>query len=266
MTKIRTLIIDDEPLARERIQTLLKAEPDIEVIGQCANGAEAVKEIPTKKPDLLFLDIQMPGMNGFDVLRALSSETLPLVIFVTAFDQHALKAFEVHALDYLLKPFKQARFKETLERARKALAERTAAEASRGILALLGQNQLGATPPPQAQAQAQTERLARIPVRVGERVIFVKTSQIDYIESAGNYVVVHAGKENHVVRETMTALEQKLDPKQFLRISRSSLVNLDQIKELQPLFKGEYAVILHSGKQLTMTRGIREVQELLKFS
>jgi len=265
VNKIRTLIVDDEPLARERIHTLLNAEQDIEVVGECANGSQAVKEIPAKKPDLLFLDIQMPGMNGFEVLRALSSQNLPLVIFVTAFDQHALKAFDVHALDYLLKPFKQARFKETLERARKALADRAGAEASKSILALLGQRELSAVSP-QPQAPVQRERLARIPVRVGERVIFVKTSQIDYIESAGNYVVIHAGKENHVVRETMTLLEQKLDPKQFLRISRSSLVNLDQIKELQPLFKGEYAVILHSGKQLTMTRGIREVQELLKFS
>ncbi len=252
--KIRTLIVDDEPLARERIRSLLAHEPDMEVTGECADGTAAVAAIKEQAPDLVFLDVQMPGLGGFDVLRALNKEELPLVIFVTAYDQHALKAFEVHALDYLLKPFKQARFRETLQRARKALADQQAGAASKDLLALLG------------QARPERERLVRIPVRTGERVLFVKVEQIEYIESAGNYVVLHAGKENHVVRETLTALEEKLDPKQFLRISRSTLVNLDAIKELQPLFKGEHAVVLHNGKQLTMTRGLREVQELLKFS
>jgi two-component system LytT family response regulator len=251
---MKTLIIDDEPLARERVRSLLKEEPDIEIIGECANGEEALEAIKKHSPDLLFLDVQMPGLGGFEVLRALDQEQLPLVIFVTAYDQHALKAFEVHALDYLLKPFKPARFKATVQRARQAFAERQAGAASKNLLALLGQ-----VPPAR-------ERLVRIPVRVGERVILVKTDQIEYVESAGNYVVLHTGKENHVVRETLTALEEQLDPKQFLRISRSTLVNLDHIKELQPLFKGEHAVLLRNGKQLTMTRGIREVQEALKFS
>jgi two-component system, LytTR family, response regulator len=251
---IRALIVDDEPLARERIRALLANEPDIAVTGECINGAQAVAAIRDTKPDLVFLDVQMPGMGGFDVIRDLPKEQMPLVIFVTAYDQHALKAFEVHALDYLLKPFKQARFKETLQHAREALASRQAAENSQKLLALINRSQ----PAP--------EHLARIPVRNGDRVVFVKTDQVDYIESAGNYVVLHAGKENHVVRETLTALEEKLDPKQFLRISRSTLVNADRIKELQPLFKGEHAVLLHNGKQLTMTRGIREVQERLKFS
>ncbi len=253
MNKIRTLIVDDEPLARERIRTLLQSEPDIEVVGECANGEEAVTALKQQGPDLLFLDVQMPGMDGFEVLHSVEPERLPLVIFVTAYDQHALKAFEVHALDYLLKPFKQARFRQTVQRARQLLGNRDAAAASKNLLALLGQ-----TLPP--------EHLTRIPVRNGDRVVFVKTSQLDYIESAGNYVVLHSGKENHVVRETLTALEQKLDPKQFIRISRSALVNVEQIKELQPLFKGEYAVLLQNGKQLTMTRGLREVQEFLKFT
>ncbi len=253
MNKIRTLIVDDEPLARERIRTLLQAEPDIEVVGECANAEEAVTALKQQGPDLLFLDVQMPGMDGFEVLHSVEPERLPLVIFVTAYDQHALKAFEVHALDYLLKPFKQARFRQTVQRARQLLGNRDAAAASKNLLALLGQ-----TLPP--------EHLTRIPVRNGDRVVFVKTSQLDYIESAGNYVVLHSGKENHVVRETLTALEQKLDPKQFIRISRSALVNVEQIKELQPLFKGEYAVLLQNGKQLTMTRGLREVQEFLKFT
>jgi two-component system LytT family response regulator len=248
------LIVDDEPLARERIRTLLAPERDIEVVGECANGNDALAALKQKSPDLLFLDVQMPGMGGFEVLRALEPERMPLVIFVTAYDQHALKAFEVHALDYLLKPFKQARFRQTLQRARELLANREAAAASKSLLALLG------------QVQPAPEHLARIPVRNGDRVVFVRTTQIDYIEAAGKYVVLHAGKENHVVRETITALEQKLDPKKFLRVSRSTLVNVDQIKELQPLFKGEHAILLQNGKQVTMTRGVREVQEALKFA
>jgi two-component system LytT family response regulator len=251
---IRTLIIDDEPLARERIRSLLQAEQDIEIVAECASGPEAVAAIRKHSPDLIFLDVQMPGMSGFEVLRALDSEKLPLVIFVTAYDQHALKAFEVNALDYLLKPFKPVRFQGTLERARQTLANRQAGAVSKNLLELL------------AQAKPERERLARLAVRTGERVLFVKTEHIDYIEAAGNYVVVHAGKENHVVRDTLTALEEKLDPRQFLRISRSTVVNIDQIKELQPLFKGEHVVILHNGKQLPMTRGLREVQAALKFA
>lgn len=252
--KTRALIVDDEPLARERIRSLLKAETDFEIAGECANGQEAVTAVRDLRPDLMFLDIQMPGLDGFGVLRALNKDWMPLVIFVTAYDQHALKAFEVHALDYLLKPFKQSRFKETVQRARESLAQRGPGVPSQELLRLL------------EQVRPQPEFLTRIPIRNGERVVLVKAAQVEYIEAAGNYVVLHAGKENHVLRETLTALESKLNPKQFLRISRSILVNLDQIKELQPLFKGEHAVLLHNGKQLTMTRGIREVQDLLRFA
>ena len=251
---IRVIIVDDEPLARERVRSLLVEEPDVELVTECANGQEAVQAIREEQPDLVFLDVQMPGMDGFEVLSSLSKGRLPLVIFVTAYDQHALKAFDVHALDYLLKPFKQTRFKETLQRARETLNNQQAGAVSKNLIALLG------------QAKPEKDHLGRIPVKTGERVIFVKTAAIEYIESAGNYVVLHAGKENHVVRETLTALEEKLDPKKFLRISRSTLVNVEQIKELQPLFKGEHVVVLHNGKQLSMTRGIREVQEALKFS
>lgn len=255
--KIRVLIVDDEPLARERIRTLLAAEADLDLIGECASGPEAVKQIRQLAPDLVFLDIQMPGMDGFEVLRALGSERLPLVIFATAYDQHAIRAFEVHALDYLLKPFKQVRLKETLQRAREAIAARDTSAATRKLMEMLSGSQ-----PPSKLA----EHLSRISVRTGERVVLVRVEQVDYIESAGNYVLLHVGKESHVLRETLTSLEEQLNPKQFLRISRSILVNVDQIKELQPLFKGDHAVLLHNGKQLTMTRGIREVQELLRFS
>lgn len=252
--KIRTLIIDDEPLARERIRSLLSEEADFEILAECGDGPTAVAAIRQHEPDLIFLDVQMPGMNGFEVLGELRNARMPLVIFVTAYDQHALKAFEVHALDYLLKPFKQGRFKETVQRARQTLTNRQAEEVSRNLLELI------------SQAKPRPEHLTRIAIKNNDRVLFVKVELIEYMESAGNYVVLHAGKENHVLRETLTALEEKLDPKQFLRISRSTLVNVNAIRELQPLFKSEHAVLLHNGKQLTMTRGIREVQEFLKFS
>jgi two-component system LytT family response regulator len=252
--KISALIVDDEPLARERIRSLLQEEPDIEIAGECENGIEAVAALKKHMPDLLFLDVQMPGLDGFGVLQALGDLRLPQVVFVTAYDKHALRAFEVHALDYLLKPFKPARLRQTLQRARDNLLARGPAVTAKDLLALLGQSES----PPDYQT--------RIPVRDGEKVFFVKAGNVGYVESAGNYVVLHAGKENHVLRETLTALEAKLDPKQFIRISRSALVNVEHIKALQPLFKGEYAVLLQDGKQLTMTRGFREVQELLKFS
>jgi two-component system LytT family response regulator len=254
--KIRTLIVDDEPLARERIRSLLKGETDFEIVAECTNGTEAVAAVKEHHPDLVFLDIQMPGMNGFEALHAIGKDLMPVVIFVTAYDQHALKAFEVHALDYLLKPFKVARFQEALKRARANLAARQSQGLPKGLLEFL--ERASAEPPAR-------EFLARIAVKTGDRTFFVRTPQIEYIEAAGNYLVLHAGKENHVVRETLTALEEKLDPKKFIRINRSTLVNVEQIKELQPLFKGEHVVILHNGKQLTLTRGIRELEELLRF-
>jgi len=254
--KIRAIIVDDEPLARERIRTLLQAEKDVTLLVEAAKGEQGAAAIREHKPDLVFLDIQMPGMDGFEMLRSLGAGPLPLVIFVTAYDQHALKAFEVHALDYLLKPFKQTRFRETIQRVRQILESRQSADVSSRLAALL------AAPP----AEPVPERLTRIPIRNGDRTTFVKTSQIDYAESAGNYVVLHVGKENHVVRETLTALEEKLDPRKFARVNRSTLVNLEQNKEIQPLFKVEHAVLLHNGKQLSLTRGVRELEDLLRFS
>jgi two-component system, LytTR family, response regulator len=252
--KIRALIVDDEPLARERVRSLLRDEEDVEIVGECGDGPAAVAAVKNHAPDILFLDVQMPGMDGFGVVRELEKDRMPMVIFVTAYDQHALKAFEVHALDYLLKPFKPARFKETLERVRKAIARREAGSIPKGLLELL------------EQAKPAREFLGRLAVKTGERTVFVRAAQVDYFESAGNYVVLHTGKENHIVRETLTALEEKLDPKKFVRINRSTIVNVEQIKELQPLFKGDYVIVLHNGKQLSLTRGVRELEELLKFS
>ena len=253
--KIRALIVDDEPLARQRIRLLLGEEPDIELLGECASGPEALAAIQREPPDLLFLDVQMPEMDGFALLSALPSAQIPAVIFVTAYDQHAVKAFEVKALDYLLKPFKPARFKETVQRARERLASRLKdGPAVEALLDLLGRR------------SESTSYLTRLSVKTQDKIVFLKTEQIDCIESAGNYVAVQVGKETHILRETLNSLEASLDPEQFLRISRSALVNLDRIKELQPHFHGEHVVVLLNGKRLTMTRGLREVEKVLKFS
>lgn len=251
---MRTLLVDDEPLARQRLRLLLAEEPDVEIIGECANGTEAIAAIEKEAPDLVFLDVQMPGADGFEVLRGLAPEKMPVVIFVTAFDQHAVRAFEAQALDYLLKPFKPSRLTETVARARQHLQNRQAGEAARGILELLGKR-------PQGPAY-----LTRLAIRDTERTIFLKTADIDSIEAAGKYVVVHVGKESHLLREALSTLETQLDPEKFLRISRSALVNLDRIKELQPMFKGEHVIVLQNGRHLPMTLGLREVEKALKFS
>jgi two-component system, LytTR family, response regulator len=251
--KLKAILVDDEPLARERIRTLLAAEPDVELLAECTNGPEAVDAIRRQPPDVLFLDIQMPEMDGFEVLRALGAP-LPLVIFVTAFDEHAVRAFEAQALDYLLKPFKPARFRAALTRAREQLAHRQPDEITRQLLTLLESR---GTP---------THYLTRISVRDRDRVRFVKTSDIDWLEASGNYVILHTGKENHVLRETLTALEAQLSPREFVRLSRSALVNLDRVQHVEPMFNDEHVVVLTTGARLPLTRGVRELQDRLKFS
>lgn len=250
---LQVLIVDDEPLARQRVRLLLGEEPDVRVLGECADGFEAVDEIQVAKPDLLFLDVQMPDMDGFEVLRRVPEALLPVVIFTTAYDQHALRAFEVSAVDYLLKPFKPARFKEAVQRARDLIANRNAGAAARGLLALLGQT---------SRPAGQLRRLA---VKAPGRVTFVELDQIQAIEAAGKYAVVNLGKECHALRESMGSLEAQLPPRQFLRISRSVIVNIDHIRELQPMFKGENRVVLKSGKSYPTTRPMRELQQLLEF-
>ena len=249
---IRALIVDDEPLARERIRILLRDEPDVEILGECANGAEAAAQIEKHNPDLLFLDVQMPEMDGFEVLQNVTAEKLPTVIFITAFDQHAVRAFDAHALDYLLKPFKPARFKEAVQRARGHIANKRAGTTARGLLELLAE-------------RSASIQLARIAVKTGEKVLFIAVSDIDSIESAGNYVVVHVGKDEHVLRDTLTNLEAKLPAKTFLRVSRSAIVNLDRVKELQPMFRGESVVVLKNGRAIPTTHSLREIQEKLEI-
>jgi two-component system LytT family response regulator len=248
----QAIIVDDESPARRRVRDLLAQEPDIAVAAECSSGREAIGAITVHRPDLLFLDIQMPGVNGFEVLRALPSKGLPAVIFTTAYDQHALEAFEVHALDYLLKPFKAARFKAALQRAREHLQKRNGGDTDARILTLL------------ERFQPRRTHTTRFVVKTATRVVIVKADEIDWIESASNYALLHVGDKTHVLRETMRSLEEQLSPEQFVRVSRSTIVNIGRIKELQPMMKGEYVVILGNGKQLTMTRGIRGLQQALQ--
>jgi two-component system LytT family response regulator len=239
---IRTCIVDDEPLARERIRVLLAGEPDVEIVGESGGGPAAVEVIRAVRPDLLFLDVQMPGPDGFGVLEALGAAVPRAVIFVTAYDQYALQAFEVHALDYLLKPFSSRRFHRALERARTELLQRGGGGVDERILSLLEQIR-------------HPRRPERLVIRSAGRVSFLRVDEIDWVEAEGNYVRLHAGAASHLLRETMKGIEAKLDPDRFIRIHRSTIVNTDRIKELQPLFHGEYAVILRDGTRLTASRG-----------
>ena len=245
---IRVLVVDDEPLAREKIRGMAADDPDLRVVGECTNGAEAIEAVQTLKPDLLLLDVQMPEVGGFAVLDALRSNGghLPPVIFITAYDHYAVRAFEVHALDYLLKPFDRERFAAAMERAKKQLRRDPDNGIDARILALLEQIK---------EPQRYSERLV---VKTGGRVFFLNTDEIDWIEAEGNYVSIHTGAKGYLLRETISSLETQLDPREFVRIHRSAIVRLDRIKELQPWSHGEYHVILHDGTQLTLSRSYRE--------
>lgn len=247
--KLRALIVDDEPLARERLRTLLKADPEVEIAAECADGRKAIAAIHKHAPDLVFLDVQMPEVDGFAVIEAVGPARMPAVIFVTAYDKYALRAFEVHALDYLLKPFDRERFTRALERAKTRLQHDAAGrsgELGPRLLALLEALKAGARP------------VERLVIKSGGRVIFLRAEEIDWIEAAGNYVRLHAGREAHLLRETMSALEARLDAGRFRRIHRSTMVQLDRIKEMQPDFHGDYQVLLRDGTRLTLSRTYRE--------
>src|SRR5215213_65783 len=252
--KIRTLIVDDEPLARRNLRLLLEKDPQIEILEECPNGREAVKAINTLSPDLIFLDIQMPAMDGFDVLERVGPDHIHAIIFVTAFDQYALKAFDVHALDYLLKPFDDERFAHALERAKSQIQAREINQLSKQLLALLEereQERKGSRP--------NENYLTRLMIKVSGRVVLLKVDEIDFIEADGNYAKLHVGRKAHLLREKMHDLEGRLDPATFVRIHRSVIVNLDRIKEMQPHFNGDYIVVLADGRQLRLSRTRRDV-------
>jgi two-component system, LytTR family, response regulator len=225
--KIRVLIVDDEPAARRGIRYLLQNEPDAEVIGDCGSGFEAVRTIESERPDLVFLDVRMPELDGFGVLEALRVEP-PAVIFVTAFDDHAVAAFEVAAFDYLTKPVGEVRFQKAFERARARLQER--------------------------KALPRNRPLERVVVRVGERIEIVRVETIDWIEAAGDYCCLHAGKRTHVLSESLGSLEARLDPRQFLRIHRGKILNMERVRQMSRLFHGEHVFVLEDGTRLTSGR------------
>ena len=258
MTKMRVVIVDDEPLARSRIRRLLAAERDAEIVAECTNGREAIEAVREHKPDLLILDVQMPELDGFDVLGALDPAQVPAVIFVTAYDQYAVQAFEVHALDYLLKPFDAERFHKAVERARAQVAGVTGDGSSGRLMQLLEQLTAEQRELEQIISRRADKYLDRMMIKSGGRVFFVKVEEIDWIEAAGNYVRLHVARDSFLLRETMNSVESKLDPDHFLRIHRSTIVNLDRIREMQPWFSGEYVVIMKDGTQLKLSRGYRD--------
>ena len=247
---IRALIVDDEPLARERVRTFLLKEPDIEIAAECADGAEAVSAIERLKPQLVFLDVQMPRLNGFEVLEAVDPQEMPVVIFTTAHDAHAIRAFEVSAVDYLLKPFKEARFRASVEKARSFLRSATPRGVDTALSALLAQARGSSAGP-------------RIAVKSPDRILFLRPQEVDYIEAAGNYLVLHVATERHIIRETMTSMESRLG-NGFMRVNRSAIVNLNRVREVQPLAAGEYCVVLKTGAKLDMTCSLRDLQTRLE--
>ncbi len=241
----RALIVDNEPLARKRIRRMLSGEPDMTVVGECTDGLSAVSAINELSPDLVFLDVQMPEMNGLEVVRAVGPGRLPALVFVTAYDAYALQAFEAEALDYLLKPFDPTRFRETLQRVRRRLSEQGSDKISEQIRQLA------------SRFDAPPKYLQRLVVKTEDRVLLLSVAEVDWLEAAGNYVCVHIGKQNHIVRESLGNLETSLDPEHFARIHRSTVVNLDRIRELRQHWHGDYKLILQSGQVLALSRRYR---------
>jgi two-component system, LytTR family, response regulator len=251
MPNYRVLIVDDEPISRRRLRRLLALEAECELMGECENGMEAVHLLEREKIDIVFLDVQMPEMDGFEVVHAIS-RAHPLIIFTSAYDEYALKAFEVHAFDYLLKPFDRRRFRESVQRARAQLTQ------SKPPVSTIADDRILTLFENLASARNAPDRIA---IRNNGRVIFLKLNEIDWIEAADNYVCLHCGRDTHILRETMSELEARLDPARFIRVHRSAIVNLDCIRELQPWFRGDYKVMLNNGTELTLTKNHREKLE-----
>lgn len=253
---LRVVIVDDEELARRGIRRRLERAGDVEIVAECASGREAVKTVRRAQPDLVFLDVQMPGMNGFEVIEAVGLGSFPRVVFVTAHDTFAVRAFEVHAVDYLLKPIDDERFDAALARAREAIALHRDGDLGRRLSSLL--RQVEAAGPERIAAYPE-----RLVVRSAGRVIFVPVMEIDWVEAAGDYVRLHVGKKAWLLRETTAALEGKLDPGRFARIHRSAIVNIERIREMRSYDNGEYLVLLHDGTELKLSRGYRQALQQL---
>lgn len=243
---LRVLIVDDESLARTMVHKMLLDQPGIEVVGECENGLEAISAIRTYRPDIVFLDVQMPEIDGFAVLKAIEPEHLPHIIFVTAYDRYAVRAFEVYALDYILKPFDRERFEQALERARLQISSNKSTDLNERVLALLSKD------------KARPQYLERLIIKAEGRIFFLKTGEIEWIEAEGNYVTLHVGKKKYLFHEAISALETQLDPKEFQRIQRSAIVNIDFIRELEPWFRGDYRIILHDGTELKLSHRYKD--------
>jgi two-component system LytT family response regulator len=250
--RIRTLIVDDEPLARALLRSFLADDAEMEVIGECGDGYTAIEMIESAAPDMVFLDIQMPDLDGFGVLRALAPAAIPNLVFVTAYDQFALKAFDVHAIDYLLKPFDRERFERTLARAKQQIALQKREDVNVELLRIL------------SEQSARHQPVKRILVKSGDKAFFVRPEEISWIEAQGNYVALHAGARSFLLRQTIHALEEQLDPAKFRRVERSAIVNLDAIREMHPAGRGEYEIILKDGITLKLSHTYRE--SFLRFA
>jgi two-component system LytT family response regulator len=252
--KIRALIVDDEPLAREWVRSAVAEDPELEVLGECGDGFEAAEAIRRLKPDLVFLDVQMPGLDGFGVLEALSPEEIPAVVFVTAFDQYAVRAFEAQAVDYLMKPFSKERVEEAVRRVRELVKGRSLEDFRESIGRIVEKIRRDRSFPEWVLLKADGKN------------VFVKVRDIDWIESSRNNVRIHVGPTIYLLHETTSAIASRLDPKKFLRIHRSSIVNIERIKELHPWFNGDYAVVLRDGTQLTLSSSYRDrLKEFRRF-
>jgi two-component system LytT family response regulator len=243
---MRVLIVDDEPLACERLRTILDGEPGVEIVGECRDGNSAVAAIHKLSPDLVFLDVQMPEVDGFAVLEQLDPQRMPAIVFVTAYDQYAIKAFEVAALDYLLKPFDRERFGKALARGCMEHERRNSPDVNARLLSAL------------TEWKQRKQYVERLVVRSGGRVFFLRADELDCIEAAGNYVRLHVGKEEYLHRETMGNIEKSLDPERFARVHRSWIVNVDRVKVLEPMFRGDYTVVLKDGRRVLMSKAYRD--------
>jgi two-component system LytT family response regulator len=266
---IRAIIVDDEPLARRGLELRLREAADVEIVRQCANGREALAAIGELQPDLMFLDIQMPGLSGFDVVKQVPQESLPMVVFVTAFDRFAIDAFEAHALDYLLKPVDEARLARALDRVRGQWQQRQAVAQREQLMAMLadltgkGEIEPGALPAAHRAPHAARRYASMLPIRVGRETIRLDVGAIDWIDAAGDYMCVHAAGQTHVLRATMRELEQMLDPQVFQRVHRSTIVNLARVRSLRPHLNGECFLKLESGQEVKLSRSFRDKVELL---
>jgi len=246
VTDVRVVIADDEPLVRRGLRAFVEASPGVSLVGEARNGRDAVDIIRAQRPDVLFLDVQMPELDGFGVLQALAGEPVPVVVFVTAYDEYAIRAFDVHAVDYLLKPFDEDRFRTALARARSRLGERRADTLDQRLEAVL------------SALRAREQYADRLLVKSEGRVTVVQVEDVDWIEAADNYARVHTARGRYLVREPIKSLERKLDPRHFARVHRSAIVNLARVRELQPMFGGEYVIILSTGTKIALSRGYRD--------